>query len=80
MGGDDAKPFSGFLMLFVPTTLTFSEMLCLIADNWENVRTGEKQNSFVASRWVCMSRCLGSVLGCFPDLKVTQPFGSKGDK
>jgi len=31
------------------------------------------------TQWVCVSRCLNSTPGCFPDLKVTLFFGSKAE-
>ena len=41
------------------------------------MRTREKQSSLVANGWVCVARCLGSVLGCIPDMKVLGPLAQK---
>lgn len=57
---------------------TFSEVLHSLAD----IRTKRRRwrhGSLVVVMWVCISGCLGSILGCFPDLKVTLSFGSKAE-
>lgn len=64
----------GFVVTLIPTTETSLEILPSVLGQTEG--KGEKPSSPVG---LCV-KVSNSVLGSFPDMKVTQSFGSKGHK